>query len=430
MKKIIVFGGGFAGLNFVRALRRKDVEILVIDKLNYHQFQPLFYQVASARLEASSISFPLRKHFQRYKNVSYRLANVQSIDTNEQLVQTDIGDFEYDELVIAAGCRTNFFGNEEIEKNAMPMKSIPEALALRNQILSNFEHVVSLPPDQLAPYMNIVVVGGGPTGVELSGALIELKKNILPRDFPDTDFSPLKIYLVEAGKNLLAPMSPMSHKMSREYLEKMGVDVLTETLVQSYDGKKVTFADGREIVTNQLVWAAGVIGNQIDGLPAEAKARGNRLIVDRFHRVVGTKNVYALGDIAFMVTPKYPNAHPQVANVAINQGKNLGKNLKKDSQKKWSEFEYNDKGSMATIGKRKAVVDLPGFSFHGRIAWFFWMFLHLMLILSVRNKLITFINWMFSYFTNDTSLRLIIEPTDKHSPPKPLSRRDMGTPRH
>lgn len=430
MKKIIVIGGGFAGLNFVRSLRRKDVEVLVIDKLNYHQFQPLFYQVASARLEASSISFPLRKHFQRYKNVSYRLADVQGVDISKQLVQTDIGDFHYDELVIAAGCRTNFFGNEEIERNAMPMKSIPEALALRNQVLSNFEHVVSLPPEQLEPYMNIVVVGGGPTGVELSGALIELKKNILPRDFPDIDFSPLNIHLVEAGKNLLAPMSAMSHKMSREYLEKMGVNVLTETLVKSYDGKKVTFADGREIFTNQLIWAAGVVGNQINGLPEEAKARGNRIVVDRYHRVVGVNNIYALGDISYMVTPKYPNGHPQVANVAINQGKNLGKNLRKGSEDKWTEFEYHNKGSMATIGKCKAVVDLPGFSFHGRIAWFFWMFLHLMLILSVKNKLITFINWMYSYFTNDSSLRLIIEPTEKHSVPKPRVKKDIQASRH
>lgn len=413
MKKIIVIGAGFAGINLIKKLKKSQAEILVIDKLNYHQFQPLFYQVATARLEPSSISFPLRKHFQRYKNVTYRLANVSRVDTQRQIVYTNIGEFAYDELIIATGCTTNFFGNEEIERHALPMKSIPEALTLRNRILYNFERTFSLPESALEPYMNIVVVGGGPTGVELSGALIELKKNILPKDYPDKDFSRLNIYLVEAGKNLLGPMSEMSHQMSKKYLEEMGVIVLTDTLVKSYDGHKVVFANGREIITNQLIWAAGVVGNHIEGLPDEVKARGNRIFVDRFNRVLGLNNVYAIGDIAYMETPQYPNGHPQVANVAINQAKNLGNNLLKKSPATWTEFEYHDKGSMATIGKRKAVVDLPKLSFHGRIAWFFWMFLHLMLILSVRNKLIIFINWMISYFTNDSSLRLIIEPKKK-----------------
>lgn len=415
MKKIIVIGAGFAGLNVVKALKNADAEILVIDKLNYHQFQPLFYQVATARLEASSISFPLRKHFQRYKNVSYRLAEVSTIDRDKKIVKTNIGDFEYDQVIIATGCTTNFFGNEEIQKHAMPMKSIPEALALRNRILSNFERALSLSSEELVPFMNIVIVGGGPTGVELSGALIELKNNILPKDIPDMDFSGLNIYLIEAGKELLAPMSEMSHKMSRKYLEDMGVIVKTEALVKEYNGNVVKFGDGSEIKTNQLIWAAGVTGNFIQGLDESVRARGNRIKVDRYNRVIGTVDIYAIGDIAYMETPKYPNAHPQVANVANNQGINLGKNLLKSEFSNWKEFEYKDQGSMATIGKRKAVVDLPKLSLHGRIAWLFWMFLHLMLILSIRNKLITFINWMISYFTNDSSLRLIINP--KHSEP-------------
>lgn len=409
MKKIIVIGAGFAGLNVVRYLKNSKAEVLVIDKLNYHQFQPLFYQVATARLEASSISFPLRKHFQKYKNVSFRLAEVKHIDKAAKTVKTDIGDFEYDQLVIATGCTTNFFGNAEIKDHALPMKSIPEALSLRNRILSNFEKTLSLPAGQLAPYMNIVIVGGGPTGVELAGALVELKNNILPKDIPDMDFSELDIYLIEAGKDLLGPMSEMSHRMSRKYLEEMGVQVRTGSLVQAYDGHTVRFADGSTIITNQLIWAAGVTGNYIDGLDPDVKMRGDRIKVDRYNRVLGTEDIFAIGDIAYMETPKYPNGHPQVANVANNQGKNLGKNLRKASSQ-WKEFEYQDQGAMATIGKRKAVVDLPKFSFHGRIAWMFWMFLHLMLILSVRNKLITFINWMISYFTNDSSLRLIIQP--------------------
>ncbi len=408
MKKIIVLGAGFAGLNVVRALKNIQAEILVIDKLNYHQFQPLFYQVATSRLESSSISFPLRKHFQKYNNVSYRLAEAQEIDSNNKILITDIGSFPYDELIIATGCTTNFFGNKQIQENAYPMKSIPEALNLRNKILLTFEKTLSATEEERNSLMNIVIVGGGPTGVELAGALIELKKNILPKDYPDMDFSKLKIYLLEGGKNLLAPMSDASHKMSRKYLEEMGVIVMTEAVVKNYDGNIISLGDGSIIQSKQLIWAAGVTGNMLKGIAPENIARGNRIKVDRFMRVLEMEHIYAIGDIAYMETPKYPNAHPQVATVAIEQGKLLGKNLKlKDTNKK-KEFEYKDKGSMATIGKRKAVVDLPKFSFQGRLAWFFWMFLHLMLILSVRNKLIVFLNWMISYFTNDTSLRLII----------------------
>lgn len=413
MKKIIVIGGGFAGLNVVRALQKMPVEILVIDKLNYHQFQPLFYQVATARLEASSISFPLRKIFQQYKNVHFRLATVKTIDTAQQKVLCDVGAYDYDELIIAAGCTTSFFGNEEIEKYALPMKSIPEALALRNQILSNFEQALEVQPENLKPYMNIVVVGGGPTGVELAGALAEMKNNILPKDYPDMDFSALEIYLLEGGPHLLGPMSDASHHHSKIYLEQLGVKVRTETIVKNYDGATVYLANGDEIQTRQLIWAAGVQGNTFAGLPEFTKARGNRIIVDRFNQVKGLENVYAIGDIAYMETPLYPKGHPQVANVANGQGKLLGKNLCKSSKNSWQEYEYKDQGSMATVGKKKAVVDLPKMSFQGRFAWFFWMFLHLMLILSVRNKLMIFINWMIGYFTNDSSLRLIIAPSKK-----------------
>lgn len=408
MKKIIVIGGGFAGLNVVEQLHRTDAEILVIDKLNYHQFQPLFYQVATARLEASSISFPLRKHFQKYKNVSFRLAEVQEILTETQQVVTSTGTYAYDELIIAAGCTTSFFGNEQIEKHALPMKSIPEALALRNQILSNFEQALETQSEDLSPFMNIVIVGGGPTGVELAGALAEMKNNVLPKDYPDMDFSGLNIYLIEAAPVLLGPMSDKSHKKSQEYLEQMGVKVRTNTMVKDYDGTTVYLGDDQTIATHQLIWAAGVRGNSIAGLPETAQARANRIKVDRYNRVEGVENIYAIGDIAYMETEKYPKGHPQVANVANGQGKLLGKNLRKKDIHQWKQYEYKDQGSMATIGKKKAVVDLPGMSFQGRLAWLFWMFLHLMLILSVRNKLVTFINWTISYFTNDSALRLII----------------------
>lgn len=414
-QKIVILGGGFAGLTLAQKLSKSPFEITLIDRFNYHQFQPLFYQVASGRLEPSSISFPLRKIFQKMRNVHIRITEVESIDTRHQWVNTGIGKFSYDHLVVATGCTTNFFGNREIARNAYPMKSTTEALALRNHILSNFEDALVANQEALPEIMNIVVVGAGPTGVELSGALAELKKNILPKDYPDMDFSALKIYLLEGSNKVLGPMSEASHKKSKEYLENLGVNVWLNALVDSYDGKEVNLKDGRKIPTRNLIWAAGVDGNLPEGFSQSAiQSRGNRLRVDHFNRVIGLENVFCIGDLAYMETEKFPKGHPQVANVAINQAKNLAKNLKKEKPiDLWKPFVYKNPGSMATIGKRRAVVDLPSFSFQGRLAWFTWMFLHLMLILNVRNKLIIFINWAISYFTNDTTLRLILLPTKK-----------------
>ncbi len=413
-KKIVLVGAGFAGLQFARQLYKTGYDITVIDRYNYHQFQPLFYQVATARIEPSSISFPLRKIFQNKKNVHVRMAEVSEIKPSENKVITNIGVFPYDYLIIATGCTTNFFGNKNVEQNAFPMKSTSEALALRNRILLNFEDALKASDEELKSILNIVVVGGGPTGVELAGALAEMKKNVLPKDYPDMDFSRLNVFLLEGSSITLGPMSDISHKKSRQYLEELGVQVWTESIVEDYRSDIVYLKDGRTIPTRNLIWAAGVSGNLPAGLPDDVKVRGNRIQVDRYNKVSGTENIFAIGDIAFMETPKYPKGHPQVANVAINQGKLLGKNLKKAlTNKKWEEFEYKDPGSMATIGKRKAVVDLPKISFQGRLAWFMWMFLHLMLILSVRNKLFIFINWAISYFTNDTTLRLILLPTRK-----------------
>lgn len=409
-KRIVILGAGFAGLQLARHLSNTSYDITLIDRYNYHQFQPLFYQVATARLEPSSISFPLRKIFQHKKNIRIRMAEVKTVNTLEKKVVTDIADYEYDYLVVATGCTTNFFGNTAIEQKAFPMKSTTEAMALRNRILMNFENALNASPDELEAILNIVVVGGGPTGVELAGALAEMKKNVLPKDYPDMDFSDLNVYLLEGSPVTLGPMSDASHKKSKQYLEDLGVEVWTESIVEHYDGETVLLKDGRSIPSRNLIWAAGVSGNLPGGFDKAIIQRGNRLKVDRYNKVEGSSNIFALGDIAYMETPKYPKGHPQVANVAINQAKLLGKNLKHNS---WKEFEYKDPGSMATVGKRKAVVDLPKFSFQGRLAWFTWMFLHLMLILSVRNKLFIFINWAISYFTNDTTLRLILLPTDK-----------------
>ncbi len=413
-KRIVIVGAGFAGLRLAQDLEDTNYDVLLIDKNNYHQFQPLMYQVATARLEPASISFPLRKVFQHSKNVRIRIADVLSVDNQNKVLKTSIADFDYDYLVIAFGCTTNYFGNTKMEKYAFPMKSVPEAIQLRNRILQTFEDTLIALPEDLQALMNFVIVGGGPTGVELAGALAEMKKNVLPKDYPDKDFSKLNIYLVENSANVLDVMSVDSQRMSRKYLEELGVIVKTGNLVSTYDGKTVGLKSGETIEAKNVIWAAGIIGNKLEGLPTEIRTRGNRFLVNRCNEIQDLPNVYALGDVAFMVTPKYPNSHPQVASVAIEQASVLAKNFKlKLENKSQIEYEYHDKGSMATVGKRKAVVDLPKFSFQGRLAWFTWMFVHLMLILSVKNKLSIFVNWMFSYFNNDSTLRILLKPAAK-----------------
>lgn len=413
-KRIIIVGAGFGGLTLAEDLENTDYEIYLIDKNNYHQFQPLMYQVATARLEPSSISFPLRKVFQGSKNVKIRIADVLSVDTQNKILKTSIEDFSYDYLVFAIGCKTNYFGNKNLEKLAFPMKSVPEAIQLRNRILQTFEEAVSTKEEDLQYLLNFVIVGGGPTGVELAGALAEMKKNVLPKDYPDKDFSKLTVYLLEGSPNVLNPMSEDSRKMSRKYLEELGVIVKTSTIVENYDGHTVHLQGGEIINAKNVIWAAGVVGNTIEGMPQESITRGNRFITNRFNEIQGVDSIFAIGDIAYMTTPKYLNGHPQVASVANEHAKNLAKNFKLQLKNKpRKEFEYHDKGSMATIGKRKAVVDLPSFSFQGRFAWFTWMFVHLMLILSVRNKLSIFITWAYSYFSNDSTLRVLIKPAKK-----------------
>lgn len=408
-KNIVIIGGGFAGLQFIQNLDMNDFNVLLLDKLNHHQFQPLFYQVATAQLEPSNISFPFRKIFQYKKDIQIRMAEVVKIDTDSNTVITTIGSFQYHYLVIASGCKTNFFGNNEIMKNALPLKTTYDAITIRNHILLNFEQIISATETEKESLLNIVIVGAGPTGVELAGAFAEIKKNILPKDYPSIDVSKLNVILIEGSKQTLSSMSNNAQHASRNYLIQMGVTLYTEVFVKNYDGALVTLSNGMIIKSKNVIWAAGVTGNLISGLKEGVIATGNRLKVDRTNAVLGLSNVFAIGDMAYMQTPKYPNAHPQLANVAINQAKNLAKNFKAiAANKPLRDFEYKDLGSMATIGKSKAVVDLPFIKFKGYLAWYVWMFVHLMLILSLKNKLIIFINWAWNYFTKDSSLRLIL----------------------
>ena len=412
-KNIVIIGAGFAGLQLARRLKTDDYNIIIVDQYNFHQFQPLLYQVATARLEPSAVSFPLRKVFQGRKNVRVRITKVTRVNTEARMIYTPDGDLSYDYLVIATGCTSNFFGNKNIEEHAFPMKSTNEAIALRNRILKNFEDALSATPEQLEEIMNIVIVGGGATGVELAGALAELKKNVLPRDYPDMDFSKLTIYLLEGAGHTLQAMSEESQKKSQQYLEQMGVKIMVNTIVEDYDGHTVKLKGGSQIKSSNLIWTAGVAGNVPQGIPQSVIVRGNRIKVDEYNRVEGLNGVFAIGDIAYMETKDFPRGHAQLANVANNQAKNLVKNFKRMLKNEaLSPFVYKNPGTMATVGKRKAVVDLPFMSFQGVFAWLTWMFLHLMLILSVRNKLLIFINWAISYFTNDTTLRLILKPAE------------------
>lgn len=408
--KVVIIGGGFAGLQLAMTLRKADLKVILVDKQNHHQFQPLFYQVASGRLEPSSISFPFRKIFQKNKNIDFRMADIVKIIPEENKLMTAYDrTVSYDHLIIATGCKTNFFGNKEMSENAFSMKTTQESIDIRNKILFSFEKEIFARPEDKQAWMNIIIVGAGPTGVELSGSFAELKNDVLPKDYHNIDFSKFNIILLEGSKNTLNNMSEESRVASRKYLEDLGVIVRTETILNSYDGNTAVLSTGEKIPTKNVIWAAGVTGNVIEGLKTEDIIR-NRYVVDRFNKLKSYDNIYALGDIAVMETPKYPNGHPQVANVAINQAKNLGKNILKvlkHNENKLVEYEYNDLGMMATIGKHKAVVELPFFKFKGPIAWYVWMFLHLMLILSVRNKLVIFFNWAWSYITKDTSLRLI-----------------------
>jgi NADH dehydrogenase len=419
--KVVIVGAGFGGLRLARKLNNKPgFEVVLVDRFNYHQFQPLFYQVATAGLDASNISFPLRKVFHKSKNVRIRLAELKLVVPEQNKIVTDQEDIHYDSLVLATGADTNFFGNTQIANHAFPMKSTVEALQLRYRLLQNFEKALTVTePEQLQRLMNFVIVGGGPTGVELSGALAEMKKYVLPKDYPELDFSKMNIYLLEGAEKTLSAMSEKSSRQSQKYLEKLGVSVLTNALVIDYDGQNVLLNNGEKISTQTMIWAAGIKGNIPNGIDKGLITRGNRIITDRHCKVKGYNNIYALGDLAYMETPKYPSGHPQVAPVAMQQADLLSGNFKlierKSNPDTFYEFEYRDKGSMATVGRNLAVVDVPKPKLHfgGFLAWMIWMGLHLMLILGVKNRFFVFSNWLYNYITYDQNLRLIFKEFNK-----------------
>ena len=410
-KRIIIIGAGFGGLQVAQSLAgNDDFQVVLIDKNNYHQFQPLFYQVATAGIEPSAISFPLRLAFHNHPNVHVRVASVTKIIAENNTIETNLGEIQYDYLIMAIGADTNFFGNQNIAEKALPMKSVGEALGLRNRLLENFEKaLVSDNEEDKAGLLNVVVVGGGPTGVEVSGTLAEMKKHVLPKDYPELNFDLMQIYIVESGAELLGPMSKNAQIKSKEYLEQLGVNVMLGCRVSDFDGQYAYFNDGSKIRTNNLVWAAGVKANSIEGINPAIIMRGGRMKVNSFNQVEGYNNIFALGDVALMTEEKYPNGHPQVAQPAIQQGKLLAKNLISLIRgNELKSFIYRDLGSMATVGRNLAVVDLPFWKFQGFFAWLTWMFVHLMAIVGVKNKMLIFINWLWNYVTYDQSLRLII----------------------
>ncbi|MFC4873876.1 NAD(P)/FAD-dependent oxidoreductase [Negadavirga shengliensis] len=412
-QRIVVIGAGFAGLKLARSLRNARYHVILLDKNNYHQFQPLFYQVATAGLEPSAISFPLRKIFHNTPNVTFRMVEAKKIDQEKNRLYTNIGYIDYDYLVLAMGADTNYFGMKNIMENSVPMKSVSEALFIRNKIISNYERAINIADEaQRKAMMNVVIVGGGPTGVELAGAMAELRNRVFPKDYPQLNFKNMKVVLVEAGKNLLAGMSSVSSRKAQKYLESLGVEVMLETAVQDYDGLNVTINGKTALQTQTLLWAAGIRPNGIEGLIENQKIRNGRLPVDEFNRLTSSAHIFALGDLCIQVSPDYPHGHPQVAQVALQQAKNLAENFKRQLKgKPFKAFQYKDLGSMATIGRKLAVVELPFVKFQGILAWFTWLFVHLMAILGVKNRIFIFLDWAWNYLSFDPSLRLLIRPT-------------------
>ncbi|MDC6386933.1 NAD(P)/FAD-dependent oxidoreductase [Flagellimonas taeanensis] len=416
--RVIIIGGGFGGIALAKKLSKKEAQVVLLDKHNYHNFQPLLYQVSTGGLEPDSIAYPIRKVLQGYPNFYFRLANVLEIDTQGKRVLTNIGDIRYDYLVVATGSETNYFGNKGIQTMGMAMKTIPQSLNLRSLILENFEQ--ALLTDDLHErdaLMNFVIVGGGPTGVELAGALAEIKKGILPKDYPDLDTRRAQINLVQSGDRLLPAMSDVASRKAERFLEGLGVNVWKNIRVADYDGKCVTTNTDTVFETATLVWAAGVQAVGIKGLDAkEILARGNRLKVNHFHQVEGFEEIFAIGDVAQMQTDAFPEGHPMMAQPAIQQGRSLGENMVRlIDGKPMKPFVYKDKGSMATVGRNKAVVDLPRFKFQGVFAWFVWMFVHLYFLIGFRNRVVVFINWVYNYIRFDREARLIIRPFKKQN---------------
>jgi len=416
--RVVIIGGGFAGIALAKKLKNKNLQVVLLDKHNYHTFQPLLYQVATGGLEAGSIAYPIRKVIQEYKDFYFRLTSVKEIDTKNQKVISEIGDLNYDYLVIATGSKTNYFGNKEIERNSMSMKTIPQSLNIRSLILENFEQAVLIKDEtERNLLINFVLVGAGPTGVELAGALAEMKKAILQKDYPDLDINKMQINLIQSGDRILNTMSEKSSAEAEQFLLELGVKIWKNVRVTNYDGRTITTNSDLTFETATVIWTAGVQGAKIHGLDAKSFVeKVERIRVNQFNQVNGYNNIFAIGDIAAMETELFPHGHPMMAQPAMQQGKLLGDNLVKlINNQPMTPFEYNDKGAMATIGRNLAVVDLPQYHFSGVFAWFVWMFVHLFSLIGFKNKAVVFLNWVYNYIRFDREGRLIIRPYKKRS---------------
>lgn len=417
-KRVVIVGGGLGGLRLAEDLYGSGMQVVLIDKNNYHQFPPLIYQIASAGIDPSSISFPFRQIFRKRKDFYFRMAEARMVDTEKKILQTSIGKIDYDYLVLAAGATTNFFGNKNIEEWAIPMKTVPEAMGLRNALLSNFERALTCATEEeRQELLNVVIVGGGATGVEIAGALSEMKRYVIPYDYPDMDSSLMHIYLIEAGDRLLAGMSQDSSKKAYDFLKSMGVDIQFGKMVTDYRDHKVIMKDGTEIPTRTFLWVSGIRANAMPGISEDHLGRGFRFKVDQFNRIPGQNDVFAIGDQCLQTTdPTYPNGHPQVAQVAIQQAKNLAKNIKRINEghaddNSLTPFKYNNLGSMATIGRNKAVVEIGKFHSQGFFAWILWLVVHLRSILGVKNKMMVLLNWLWKYVSYNDSIRMITYAT-------------------
>ena len=414
-KRVVIVGAGFAGLSAVKKLKNKPVQVVLIDKNNYHTFQPLLYQVATGGLESNSIAYPIRRIIKKGKNLYYRMAEVTRILPQSNLIETSIGELTYDYLIIATGSKPNFYNLEDKKDNLLVLKTIPQALDMRSFIIQNFESALLAESTEAEEeFLNLVIVGGGPTGVELAGALAEMKKFILPAEYPEIDFSKMHIYLIEASERLLSAMSMRASEKALVYLKKLGIKIYLKSHVNNFDDKYVYFNENEKILSETIIWTAGVKGNIINGLPDEAE-KANRFLVNQFNQVSSFNNIFAIGDLALMTSDEYPKGHPMLATVAIQQGKTTAKNiLKLISKLPMDSFRYFDKGSMATVGKNKAVADLRVLKLSGFLAWFIWMFIHIVSIAGFRNRIVIFTDWIWNYFTYERALRLIIRPVKKN----------------
>jgi len=410
--KIIIIGAGFGGITLAKSLRSNKIEVLLIDQNNYHNFQPLMYQIATGGLEPYSIAYPVRRIFRNRDNIRFRMTKVKSVNTDAKKIKTSVGSFEYDYLIIATGSQSNFYDFDSIKNILFPLKSIPDALNMRSFIFQNLEKSLTKQSDEsLEEILNIAIVGGGPAGIELAGALAEMKQFVIPKDFPDLDISKLSINLYQSAPKLLKTMSEEASDKTLEYLKNLGINVFLNSRVTNYDGDKLSLSDGSSFPTDTLIWAAGVKGAPIKGLPKKALDRGGRILVDAFNRVKYTESIFAIGDVASHVTEENPRGLPMLAPVAKQQGKLLSKNLMRLIEKKQiSPFEYKNRGVMATIGRKKAVVDLPKWKTQGTFAWFLWMFVHIMSLVGFRNKFVAVFDWIANYLTYDKPLGLILRP--------------------